>query len=97
MISVLSNVDPGFVLLSGAAHGLSSILQMLMSFPNICKTYEPLLRQSVDFVLSVMQRNGNTAPAMDEVTSGRQRGSDDELVHWCHGAAGKTTAHWSIG
>jgi len=84
-------------LLVGAAHGLSSILQMLLS----CKEYiksdpdgERDIRASVDFMLSLMQPNGNIAPAMDEVgPTARHRPSSEELVHWCHGAPGKSTGH----
>ena len=47
------------------------------------------VRASVDFMLSLMQPNGNIAPAMDEVgPRARQRPASEELVHWCHGAPG---------
>ncbi|KAH3726772.1 lanC-like protein 3 [Dreissena polymorpha] len=73
----------------GAAHGLSSILQMLISFPSFVKSShetEALLRSAVDFMLSLEQENFNYPPAMDEVK--RQRPDKEELVHWCHGAPG---------
>jgi len=49
------------------------------------------IRASVDFMLSLMQPNGNIAPAMDEVGSRARRPASEELVHWCHGAPGKLT------
>ncbi|WAR07557.1 LANC3-like protein [Mya arenaria] len=73
----------------GAAHGLSSILQMLLCFPSFVKSSpdtEALLKSGVDFLLSLEQENGNFPPAMDEVKS--RRPDKEELVHWCHGAPG---------
>jgi len=76
----------------GAAHGLSSILQMLLSCGEFMKSDPDAardVRASVDFMLSLMQPNGNIAPAMDEVgPRARQRPASEELVHWCHGAPG---------
>lgn len=74
----------------GAGHGLSSILQMLLCVPEFFKSdasVEQDIRASVDFMLSIRQRNGNYPPAMDEVGS-RRRSEDHELVHWCHGGPG---------
>ncbi|XP_061193609.1 lanC-like protein 3 isoform X1 [Saccostrea echinata] len=74
----------------GAAHGLSSILQMLLSFPEILKSdpaAEQDIHKSVDFMLS-LEQNGNYPPAMDEVGPHHRRPEDQELVHWCHGAPG---------
>ncbi|XP_067676711.1 lanC-like protein 3 [Haliotis asinina] len=74
----------------GAAHGLSSILQMLLSFPQFIHSNadaEQDVRQAVDFMLSLEQPNFNYAPAMDEVQR-RCRPDSEELVHWCHGAPG---------
>jgi hypothetical protein len=45
------------------------------------------VHQTVDFMLGLMQNNGNFAPAMDEVGTPRPEG--EQLVHWCHGAPGK--------
>ena len=76
---------------SGAAHGLSAILQMLLSFPEFYKSdvsIEGDIRASVDFMLSIMQPNGNIAPAVDELGQGG-RPESEELLHWCHGAPGK--------
>lgn len=75
----------------GAAHGLSAILQMLLSCREFMSSDQLAvkdIRATVDFMLTLMQPNGNIPPAMDEV--GGQGGRDDsnELVHWCHGAPG---------
>lgn len=74
---------------TGAAHGLSSILQMLLSCPDFLKS-DPSAEQdvhlAVEFMLSLMQSNGNIAPAVDEVK--HRRPEEEELVHWCHGAPG---------
>ncbi len=75
----------------GAAHGLCSILQMLLSVPDFVPNRDPeyLIRQSLDFLLSLQSANGNFPCAMDEVPGiGRARRAEDELVHWCHGAPG---------
>ncbi|XP_013400405.1 lanC-like protein 3 [Lingula anatina] len=75
----------------GAAHGLCSILQMLLSFPEFVKSDEAAaqdIKNSVDFLLSIKQPNGNYATAMDEVNGSYQRPESEELVHWCHGAPG---------
>ena len=75
---------------SGAAHGLSAILQVLLCVPSFVQSgHEQIIKQTVDFVLSLQQSNGNTAPAMDEIKHGG-RPIDEELVHWCHGAPGKS-------
>lgn len=73
----------------GAAHGLSSILQMLISFPKFAmdSKVNELLKKSVDVLLSFQTPNGNFPCAMDEVGP-NSRPEQDELVHWCHGAPG---------
>lgn len=74
----------------GAAHGLSGILQMLLSFPKFLQgnpSAEKDVRMSVDFLLSLQLPNGNFPCALDEIGS-HARSEDDELVHWCHGAPG---------
>lgn len=73
----------------GAAHGLSSILQMLLSFPSFLKANkeaEQTVHAAVDFMLTLEQDNFNYPPAMDEVK--HRRPDKEELVHWCHGAPG---------
>lgn len=76
--------------ISGAAHGLSGILQMLLSFP-ACLQSDPAAEQdvkaSVDYLLSLQTQSGNFPSAMDELGR-RARSEADELVHWCHGAPG---------
>jgi Lanthionine synthetase C-like protein len=77
---------------SGAAHGISSILQMLLScreFIATDKAAERDIRASVDFMLTLIQPNGNIPPAMDEVGPRNRRPDNEELVHWCHGAPGE--------
>ena len=70
----------------GAGHGLSSILQMLLNFPEHFgnrKDVETVIHQAVDYVLSCEMPNGNYPPVPGEV-----RNKEDELLHWCHGAPG---------
>lgn len=70
----------------GAGHGLSSILQMLLNFPEHIANrsdVEGLIHQSVDFVLSCETPNGNYPPVPGEC-----RPQEDELLHWCHGSPG---------
>ncbi|KAJ9573619.1 hypothetical protein L9F63_008960, partial [Diploptera punctata] len=74
----------------GAAHGLCAILQMLLSFPVFLKTdprAERDIKSSVDYMLSLQTSSGNFPCATDELGS-RARPQSEELVHWCHGAAG---------
>ena len=76
---------------SGAAHGLSGILQMLLCTPDYLKSnpqIETTVRAAVDFMLGLQQPNGNIAPAMDEAYGRYQRPTSEELVHWCHGGPG---------
>ncbi|PRD21592.1 UNVERIFIED_CONTAM: LanC-like protein 3-like protein [Trichonephila clavipes] len=71
----------------GAAHGLSGILQMLLSFPSFLQKRldaEQLIKESVDYFLTLQLPSGNFPCAMDEV--GNPRSEAHELVHWCHGA-----------
>lgn len=73
----------------GAAHGLSGIFQMLMSFPEYFKfnkEAEQVVKDAVDYFLTLEDADGNYPPAMDEV--GCPRPDGEELVHWCHGAPG---------
>jgi Lanthionine synthetase C-like protein. len=83
-------VNNTLMMMSGAAHGLSGILQMLLSFPAYLQS-DPVAEQdvksSVDYLLSLQSPSGNFPCAMDELGS-RARPEADELVHWCHGAAG---------
>lgn len=73
----------------GAAHGVSTILQALMSVPDYLLTRPDAsrdVRLTVDFILGVQQSNGNFPCAMDEL--GGRRPEQEELIHWCHGAPG---------
>lgn len=75
---------------AGAAHGLCSILLVLLQFPwfvGADPSVERDLRASVDFFLHVQTPKGNFPCDLDDVT--RPRRSQDELVHWCHGAPGE--------
>ncbi|XP_020293533.1 lanC-like protein 3 homolog [Pseudomyrmex gracilis] len=77
----------------GAAHGLCSILQVLIQLPSFLDSdtdMDSTVRACVDYFLSVQTISGNFPCAVDEIDlSGRSfRESDDELVHWCHGAPG---------
>lgn len=76
---------------SGAAHGLCSILQALLSVPGFLSSdpyMEKDIRQSVDYLLSLQTPSGNFPCDLSEVGTAA-RSKDDELVHWCHGAPGK--------
>jgi len=74
----------------GAGHGLTGILQMILSVPNYFK-YNPGaeadVRGSVDYLVSLQMDDGNFPCAMDELGA-NSRTQDEELVHWCHGAPG---------
>ena len=77
--------------LKGSAHGLAGIFQILLSFPEyLNENHEAhsLLKQSVDFVLSLQKPNGNFPIAMDDATHAQPRHDSKELVHWCHGSGG---------
>ncbi|XP_015515778.2 lanC-like protein 3 [Neodiprion virginianus] len=74
----------------GAAHGLSSILQVLIQTPKFLESdpvAEKLVQASVDYLLGLQTKSGNFPCAMDELDR-RSRSEIDELVHWCHGAPG---------
>ncbi|XP_061483383.1 lanC-like protein 3 isoform X1 [Rhineura floridana] len=65
----------------GAAHGLSSILQMLLSYYEyIPPADQELVWQSVDFLMD-QEQNCNWPPELGEMIE-----RENELVHWCHGA-----------
>ncbi|XP_066448685.1 lanC-like protein 3 [Eleutherodactylus coqui] len=67
----------------GAAHGLSSVLQMLLSYQEYLQPAErDLVWQSVDFLVN-QEQNCNWPPELGEVIE-----RENELVHWCHGAPG---------
>ncbi|XP_050543974.1 lanC-like protein 3 homolog [Daktulosphaira vitifoliae] len=74
----------------GAAHGLSTILQTLISFPQFIETNQSAkqdIKKSIDLLVSLQTDSGNFPCAMDELGS-LKRPESDELVHWCHGSPG---------
>lgn len=74
---------PHSPLLSGAAHGLSSVLQMLLSYQEVLSRVEKdLVWQSVDFLMS-QEQNCNWPAELGAIIE-----RENELVHWCHGAPG---------
>lgn len=70
-------------LLSGAAHGLSSVLQMLLSYQDMLSGAEKdLVWQSIDFLMN-QEQNCNWPAELGAMIE-----RENELVHWCHGAPG---------
>ncbi|KAL1460932.1 hypothetical protein WDU94_012868 [Cyamophila willieti] len=76
----------------GAAHGLSSILQVLLCEKNYVKSnpdVEKDIKESIDFLLKVQMPNGNFPADLKELYSPTNATTvANELVHWCHGAPG---------
>lgn len=73
----------GWALSSGAAHGLSAVLQMLLSYQDVLSGMErDLVWQSVDFLMN-QEQNCNWPAELGAVIE-----RENELVHWCHGAPG---------
>jgi len=73
----------------GAAHGLTGILQLLLSVPNYFRhnpEAEKDVKASVAFLLSVQTFDGNFPCSMGELKEPRHH--NEELIHWCHGAPG---------
>eukprot|EP00064_Thunnus_orientalis_P001630 superscaffoldBa00000112_g1633 len=67
----------------GAAHGLSSVLQMLLSYQDVLSGVEKdLVWQSVDFLMN-QEQNCNWPAELGAIIE-----RENELVHWCHGAPG---------
>ncbi|XP_068620731.1 lanC-like protein 3 [Battus philenor] len=70
----------------GAAHGLSFILQMLLTVPGYThynKSAARDIKATVDFMASLQTKEGNWPCCMEEVVL-----DDHKLIHWCHGAPG---------
>lgn len=70
----------------GAAHGVSTILQMLLSvtgYLSYNKKAADNIKATTEFVLSLQTDDGNFPCCMEELSL-----SDHKLVHWCHGAPG---------
>uniref|UniRef100_A0A3Q2D5F7 LanC like family member 3 n=1 Tax=Cyprinodon variegatus TaxID=28743 RepID=A0A3Q2D5F7_CYPVA len=75
----------------GAAHGLSSVLQMLLSYQDMLSGAErDLVWQSVDFLMS-QEQNCNWPAELGAIIE-----RENELVHWCHGAPGTTTVNDAV-
>ncbi|CAD7085535.1 unnamed protein product [Hermetia illucens] len=74
----------------GAAHGLCAILHMMLNSAwfkpgaDISKTKYSDIRRSIDFYLSLQDKDGNFPVALEDLQTGRAK----RLVHWCHGAPG---------
>uniref|UniRef100_A0A667YKC5 LanC-like protein 3 n=1 Tax=Myripristis murdjan TaxID=586833 RepID=A0A667YKC5_9TELE len=67
----------------GAAHGLSSVLQMLLCYQDVLSASEKdLVWQSVDFLMN-QEQNCNWPAELGAMIE-----RENELVHWCHGAPG---------
>lgn len=71
----------------GAAHGLCSILEAILSVPGYLDsnpTHAQDVKLSIDYLLSLQDFEGNFPCALDELGTA----SPNKLVHWCHGAGG---------
>ncbi|CAK5091709.1 unnamed protein product [Meloidogyne enterolobii] len=67
----------------GAAHGVSGILQILLSYWDFLDdSAKTAVKQSVDWYLSIQLNDGNFPSGTDRI------GRTEELIHWCHGATG---------
>ncbi|KAI6187150.1 LanC-like protein 3-like protein [Aphelenchoides besseyi] len=70
----------------GAAHGLSGVLQALLSFWDLLAEDERVdVKQTLDWLCSIQQPDGNFPSSSGHIGYGK---GEDELVHWCHGAPG---------
>uniref|UniRef100_A0A2A4JDW0 LanC-like protein 3 homolog n=1 Tax=Heliothis virescens TaxID=7102 RepID=A0A2A4JDW0_HELVI len=70
----------------GAAHGISFILQMLLSVPGYLRYNKSAahdIKSSIEYLASLQTEEGNWPCCMEEIGL-----SDHKLVHWCHGAPG---------
>ncbi|XP_049876637.1 lanC-like protein 3 [Pectinophora gossypiella] len=70
----------------GAAHGVSYILQILLTVPGYLefnKSAAADIKASTEFIVSLQTDEGNWPCCMEEIGL-----SDHKLVHWCHGAPG---------
>lgn len=82
---------PPSLLLPGAAHGLSSVLQMLLSYQDMLSGAEKdLVWQSIDFLMN-QEQNCNWPAELGAIIE-----RENELVHWCHGAPGKVKTVLSL-
>lgn len=70
----------------GAAHGLSFILQMLLTVPGYIshnKSAAHDIKTTIDYMVFLQTDEGNWPACMEERTM-----KEHKLVHWCHGAPG---------
>ena len=70
----------------GAAHGISFILQILLSVPgylNFNRHAARDIKTTIEFIASIQSHEGNWPCCMEEISL-----PDHKLVHWCHGAPG---------
>jgi len=87
----ISNIFHNFcIFILGAAHGLCTILQVLISFPRFIEKQQQTkqdIKKCIDILISLQLPNGNF-PTKTVEPGSKQRPEKDELVHWCHGAPG---------
>ncbi|XP_058819957.1 lanC-like protein 3 homolog [Topomyia yanbarensis] len=72
----------------GAAHGVSSIMHMLLESPlqgNLNSNEMAAVRATINSLLSLQDAEGNFPVTLQDYL---QRTRDETLVHWCHGAPG---------
>ncbi|XP_053695527.1 lanC-like protein 3 homolog [Sabethes cyaneus] len=72
----------------GAAHGVSSIMHMLLESPlqgNPNSNEMAAVRATINSLLSLQDAEGNFPVTLQDYI---QRTRDETLVHWCHGAPG---------
>lgn len=77
-------------LILGAAHGLSSVLQILLCFPHVLKAHPENLKEikaSIDYLATCQKCNGNFGAVFNTIDQ-----EENELVQWCHGAPGRTSS-----
>ena len=70
----------------GAAHGISFILQMLLSVPGYIKFNKSAandIQTTLEYLASLQNDEGNWPCCMEEIGQ-----NEHKLVHWCHGAPG---------
>ena len=68
---------------------MAGIFQALLSFPSFLHANPEavdFIRRSVDYLLHLCYDKNNIATNLEAALSGHGK----FLVHWCHGAAGKT-------
>lgn len=70
----------------GAAHGVTTILQMLLNVPGYLehdKSAARDIKATIDYITSIQTEEGNWPCCMEELGI-----KEHKLVHWCHGAPG---------